>query len=170
MSKFILAEEEGVVDDQASFDGSETISDEQNHFDDSLSEDTQAGDDTSSNSGSLVNPADFQPQDYRALVKQCVHEVLQQIFQSDDLPLYMDKLQKATAIVDHKLGGSDTSPEYERPLKSVSFDEPKSPYGALNRNRGSESVLPKLRSLWSPLVNMPEKKIRDDDTFFELGE
>ncbi|KAL8831390.1 MAG: hypothetical protein Q9191_000893 [Dirinaria sp. TL-2023a] len=170
MSKFVLAAERE-VDGQASFDGSEITSNEHHHFDDSMSEDTQAGDDSSSNSGSLVNPEDFHSQDYRGLVKQCVHEVLQQMFKSDDLSVYMDKLQRATELVEQKLGGPDTSPDYERPLKSASFDdEPKTHYGAMNRSRGSESILPKLRALWSPLVHMPEKKIRDDDTFFELGE
>ena len=92
------------------------------------------------------------------------------MFKSDDMALYMDKLQKTTSLVEHKLGGSVTPEEYQRQSKLASFDEPKNPYRALNRNRGSESVYNKLRALWSPLVNIPEAKIREDDTFFELGE
>lgn len=168
MSKFVLVEES--LDDQLSFDGSETISDEEHHFDDALSENTQAGDDASLSSESLVNPEDFHPQGYRELVKECVQEVLQQMFHSDDMALYMDKLQKTTNLVEHKLSGSITPSEYQRQSKSAFFDEPKNPYSAMKRNRGSESVYHKLRALWSPLVNVPETKIRDDDTFFELGE
>ena len=159
-------------------------SDEQETTDKDLSDNTKVNDDSSSTSESLLDPTtDLPPpeplhqQNYRGIVKDCVNEVLQQMFKVKDLERYMDKLEKATEMklekvtemVDRKLGNLAATSEKQH-TETTSADESDEPYSAsAETSKSSGAVSGILRALWSPLLNIPASKIKGDDSFLELG-
>lgn len=154
-------------------------------YDMDLSDNTRAGEDSSSTSGSLLVPDTDAPpepvrqQDYRGIVKDCVNEVLQQMFKVKDFERYMDKLEKATEMklekvtemVDRKLGNITEATVMEKLLPgSTSADDSEEPYSASKeKTKSSGAVSGILRALWSPLLDVPDSKIKADDSFLELG-
>ena len=159
-------------------------SDEHTYSDRDLSDDTKAGDDSSTSGSILVSDTvvateKVQQQDYRGIVKDCVNEVLQQMFKVKDFERYMDnlekatemKLEKVTEMVDRKLGNISSTTVIEKDmLGSTSADDSEEPYiASTEKSKSPGAVSGILRALWSPLLDIPDSKIKADDSFLELG-
>ncbi|KAL9614736.1 MAG: hypothetical protein Q9167_000805 [Letrouitia subvulpina] len=107
------------------------------------------------------------PQDIQAIVRSCVTEVIEQMFRSGHLARPADNTGDRTDFTDQKLKNvnppNGKEPEWQDP---AAFNE----FGFLDGEAGpSETMSRMLRSLWSPLLDIPEAKIRSDDSFFVLG-
>lgn len=156
----------------------EVVSDDQDTSDRDMSDNTQACDDSSSTSGSLLvsdavdRPGKLiKPQDYSGIVKECVNEVLQQMFKVNELERYMEKLEKVTEMVDRKLENVSSMKNIEPQLRELTTsDESEDPYTASKeKTRSAAAVSGILKALWSPLLDVADSKIKADDSFFELG-
>lgn len=142
-----------------------------------VSDNTQADDDSYSTAESLTSPDTFEPpksvkpKEYSGIVKECVNEVLQQMFKVKELERYMEKLEKVTEMVDRKLENITSTKTIEPQLRDLTTsDESEEPYSASKeKTKSSGAVSGILKALWSPLLEVPDSKIKADDSFFELG-
>ena len=130
---------------------------------------TEVDSDTSPVIKPLVPDVTTLPQDvYRNLVKDCVHEVLDQIFKSGEMLRYLQHMDKVSDLVAGKLRQGSDAQVAPPPAEEVTASAPEPP---------PEKDIPELkepnartlRSLWSSLLNVPEEKISGDDSFFILG-
>ncbi|KAG8530149.1 NRPS [Bacidia gigantensis] len=102
----------------------------------------------------------MQPEMYRSLVKDCVQEVLEQLFKNGDLVRYKPDAAQMTSMVTDKVEKLTSPKEIEPPAPSKAIE----PVSA-----ASQAVYKTLRSLWSTLLQMPEGKIHNGDSFLALG-
>ena len=90
---------------------------------------------------------------FRKIVKDCVHEVLQQLAKSGEASPQRKNVDRVARLVRRKT-------DEERVKEQQRAVEPPSPTDVTSRT---------LRSLWSSLLNIPERKIDDNHSFMELG-
>ncbi|KAI4211729.1 MAG: hypothetical protein LQ351_005503 [Letrouitia transgressa] len=117
--------------------------------------------------GQQVQRENNNSQDIQSIVRSCVTEVIEQMFRSGHLARPTENTENRTDFVNRKLKNvsppNGKEPEWQDP---AAFNE----FGFLDGEAGpSETMSRMLRSLWSPLLDIPEAKIRSDDSFFVLG-
>jgi len=120
-------------------------------------------------------PLDLSTDMYRNIVKYCVHEVLEQLLKSGEFGLQQQQdfapqkpeatlqrqdIDQATDMVKQKATPS-------RPKMARRHTSKDSSTGKFSESSDISSKT--LRSLWSVLLNIPERKISNEHSFFELG-
>lgn len=100
-------------------------------------------------SDSAVEQSNVPVETYRKIVKDCVHEVLDQLVKSGEYGFQKNDRDQVTHQVQHKV---DEKQKKEQKSAEV-----------------SDLTSKTLRSLWSALLDIPERKIRDNHSFLELG-
>ncbi len=86
---------------------------------------------------------------YRKIVKDCVQEVLEQLVKSGEYTIGKKNTDQVAHMVTTKVD--------EKQRKEQKSSE------------SSDLTTKTLRSLWSSLLDIPERKIHDDSSFMELG-
>lgn len=107
----------------------------------------------------------------RDIIKAAVGETIDQLKKSGSLVRRVSNSATLTDIVGRQLHSRNGSNAVSTDAKDVlSSNEPKE---ALSSSRYEaeppEEMCKILRSLWSPLLNIPEENIRADNSFFGLG-
>lgn len=147
------------VEDQSILENTEMLSKEQVRDMPAKVKETPLAEDSPAVAKGLPDLPNLQPQAYRDLVKECVRETIEQMFRDGDLVSY-------TRTLDDIPGGeAEQHSKDPVPLAQggATWDGPDVEAGPF------EVTSRTLRLLWSPLLDIPERKIYDDDSFFVLG-
>ena len=119
----------------------------------------------------------LQPTILRGIVKECVNEILEQLFKSGELVSYRQNPDEMAQFVTREpdqlaqkgqLEGRVRN-QTERQLGQRSQDNEEKRRTLVELPRPSDLTLNSLRSLWSAVLDTPEKKIHDEDSFFAMG-
>ena len=119
-----------------------------------------------------------QPDVLRTIVKECVHEIIDQMVKSGVFGGNDQKVDETHGLPLREVGQTSKEEEYhEAWLKSQAKTQPevavKETKGIvqrfLERPKPSDLILKPLKSLWSSVLDTAEAAIRDEDSFFDLG-
>lgn len=115
-------------------------------------------------------PERVQPRGYRRLIRQCVREVIEQMLDSGMLVHPTDG--RSGQAPNKRL--REFEPSGKGKKVAVGFQSFSNSKKGRFRNIEHgvdplDEMSHTLRQLWSPLLHVPENKIRDDDSFFYLG-
>ncbi|MCJ1436746.1 hypothetical protein MMC27_006128 [Xylographa pallens] len=86
---------------------------------------------------------------YHKIVKDCVQEVLEQLIKSGEYTIQKRDVDQVVQALSTKLDENQ-----KKEAKSL---------------ESSDTTSKTLRSLWSSLLDIPERKVHDNDSFLELG-
>ena len=86
---------------------------------------------------------------YRKMIKDCVQEVLEQLIKSGEYTIQKKDVDQVAQALSTKL-----DEDQKKESKSSKL---------------SDTTSKTLRSLWSSLLDIPERKVHDSDSFLELG-
>ena len=96
---------------------------------------------------------------YRKIVKDCVQEVLEQLLKSGEFGLQRQDTDQVAQNVSQKINSID-----QKDTRELEHDS-----STIKSSQFTDTTSKTLRSLWSALLNMPERKIGNDQSFLELG-
>ena len=123
------------------------------------------------------------PFDYRDFVKDCVSEVMKQVFTSFDMVPRVPGANQVTGVVERNLNhlappGVDAGvaqnistttlgdPVTNGQSQAVGSDAPPAPISQVETVNGVATM---LRPFWSSILGVPKNELRDNDSFFVLG-
>ena len=135
--------------------------------------------------GSLVSGLQADPNLLRQIVKECVQEIVGQMFQSGDLVGYKHTANEAIKQFEGALDQPAAKKTFKKPKgqHKIELDVAPKDFGSKLGPKGQEEtkqtpvkkfspaelILGTLRSLWRHGLETPETSIDDEDTFFGLG-
>ena len=96
-----------------------------------------------------LNQLNVPAEAYHKIVKDCVQEVLEQLIKSGEYTIQKRDVDQVVHALSTKLDENQ-----KKELKSL---------------ESSDTTSKTLRSLWSSLLDIPERKVHDNDSFLELG-
>lgn len=159
------------VEDRSILNGTETLSKEQVRDMPTQVKEILNAEYSSAVTKGLPDPPNLQPQAYRDLIKDCVRETIQQMFRDGDLVSYTRTTDDGTGAVGREaeqlIPFSEAEQHWKDPVPVAGAGKI---WNGAEVEAGPYEVTSRvLRSLWGPLLDIPEGKIYGNDSFFVLG-